>query len=38
MKTFLKRIKELSAQNIVVTEEMFKELQQEYNVPDHLLE
>jgi hypothetical protein len=35
---FVKRVRQLGAENDVVTDDMFKQLQQEYNVPDHLLE
>jgi len=35
---FVKRVKQLGAENVVVTDDMFKQFQEEYNVPDHLLE
>jgi hypothetical protein len=38
LKKLLKRVKQLNAENVVVTADMFKQLQQEFNVPDHLLE
>jgi hypothetical protein len=35
---FVKRVKQLGAENVVLTDDMLKQLQQEYNVPDHVLE
>ncbi|CAF3950709.1 unnamed protein product [Rotaria sp. Silwood1] len=38
LKKFVKRVKELTAENVVVTKDMVKQLQQNFNIPDHLLE